>query len=845
MGIELQLLGSSLVALTSRTLRQSLRSYCLPTFAGASIDHLQVVPGAGSLNPVGSDVHVHLPVDVFIVTDADLVAAPNSLPNGTTTPADRIDFVFRLRVRLAGQPRPDGRPETGSVLVFEPMEPDLGNLAKQIGDDAAKVRQQFKASLPAPEVDLRPQLALLGMPSVTRADIVLVNGIVAVRFGPPGALSARLFTGQQWGLFVDGPGVEQLLRSRIEPRLKQRLPLANVTAHYAPSGTVPHVDLALEMSLSVSAIKARVVVNLPCDLSLVPGLPPVLRATINWSTHVFANSIFSIFEGIAERFVEDAIHPADFGGQTIGDHLFVIDNALPAIPLLGVVFRYDSAFGSPDGMTIGGAVLIPGLLEPPFALKAGALGGPTRLQLCSKQARTGSGAPSGEPLRLDNTLSYGGVVISGGGKLCAIEVRTPSPSYAQYIGPPGAGTVLEEASLSVAIPYTVAGSMSKPMTLVIRTPRGVRFVDLGKAPKVVADATGRIEGARDFYIKDCLNVVPLDHAGAGLGWGDEHVDIDVFKTRRLEEPDWSLYAHASGGFVVQLVRANGLDAGELLRFRSATHAIDVVADGAGRAVVPVIFPLSPTMAPALLVRANGRSLEGHVGVSSASFEQHLTLPGRLMPGFATSASGQAHVPTHGRDGRVVHTVTAFGVIEQLQRRDGEVALNPQPLPPVERRRIESQLNPQPLPPVESDEHAARRASEAADRAGIHGIEQVVLVPGFASSGAAVAIMTNGSKLLLDLSRGSARVAGTFEGPIGAVHTAGPWAVTAARGQTAVFRVSAPARQGGGNRIPEAATPRLVEVSLASPHQSVPASALASVGPEMRPIRPAAVTPPLT
>lgn len=800
MFIQLELLASSLVAFTSRTLRQTLRSYCLPTFQGGSIDHLEVAGDAGTLEQSGPDVRVHLPVDVFIITDADLTAARNATPKGATSPAGRAEFLFRLKLRLAGQARADGTPETGTVLYFEPLEPDLGPLGPGLGGDAAKVRQQFKDSVPPPQIDLGPQLALLGMPTVTIADIVLVNGVVAVRLGSTGAPRTHLAAGQQWGLFIDGPGLEQLLRSKVEPKLKKKLPSATVNAHYAPAGSIPHVDLNIELSLSLTEIDARVVVDLPCNFSLVPGAPPALRATINWSTHVYANSIFSVFEGVAESFVEDAIDPADFGGQSIGDHLFVIDSALPAIALPGVVFRYDSVSGSPDGMVLGGAVLVAPSYAPPFTLKVGALGAPTRIQLCSKLARTGSGARSGEPPRLDNTLSYGSIEVGGCGKLCAIDVTAPDPAYAQYIGPPGAGSVLEDATLSVAIPYAIAGAMSRPLTLVLRTPRGVRFVDLGTAPKVITDATGRIEGARDYYIKDCLEVVPFGYGGAGAVWGStggggSAVDVDVFKTRPIEEPDWALYALSAGGFVVQLVRASGLEAGELVRFRSATHAIDVVADSSGRAVVPAMFPLTSLLAPALLVRANGRSLAGHVAVSSASFEQHVTLPGRLVPGFAISASGQAHVPTRGVADSATHVVTAFGILQPSPRRGGEVALNPPPLPPVEHGRRATELNPQPLPPVESGEQAAQRAREAAEKAGIEGIDQVVLVPGFAASGTAVAVMKNGSKLMLDVRGVSARISGTFAGPIGAVSSAGGWAVMAAHGQTAVLRMSSPDQPG--------------------------------------------------
>ena len=335
--------------------------------------------------------------------------------------------------------------------------------------------------------------------------------------------------------------------------------------------------------------------------------------------------------------------------------------------------------------------------------------------------------------------------------------------------------------MSVAIPYSLAQEMSKPMTLVLRTPRGVRFVDLGIAPKVATDAAGRIDGARDHYIKDCLEVV-VDSRGAGVDWGMPGVvDVGIFKARPPEEPDWAQYTHEWGGFVAQLIHLSGLDAGELIRFRSATHAVDVTADAAGRAIVPVLFPLSPILAPARLVRANGLSLEGHVGVSSASFEQHITLPGRLAGGIRVSASGLAHVTTHSRRGVVSHVVSAFGAIGSGRRHGNEAALNPQPLPPVEHGDAAMAIR--------TDEAATRRAREAVERAGIKGIDHVLSVPGFASGGTAVAVMANGARLVLDLRQG-VRIAGTFAGPIAAVHVAGGWAVTGVGEQTAVFRVSA-------------------------------------------------------
>ena len=788
MSIELQIEGAALAALTSRTVRQRLRSACLPPFSGFSIDHLEVVPGAASVQMVQSSVEVHVPADVFIVADAALFAAPNGIPVGATTPVARITLAFRLQITLSEFSTSSGESATRSVLTLVPARPDLGPLAAVPGVNVEDVAQRLQAVVPASAIDLTSQLKLLGVTSLKTADIVLVDGVVAVRFGVvAGAPRSALFPGQQWGLFVDAPAVEQLVRSKVEPSIAKKLPGADVSSHYNPSGTVPHVDLAVGLNLSISAFDVRTTVDLPCDFSLLIGTAPVLRATINWSVHVNTDLLPGFVESIAEGYVEDAIDPSQFGGTPIGDHVFVLDSTLPAIPLLGVLFRYDSVFGSPAGMTIGGAVVIPGLFEPLLTLSVSKLGRPTRIQLCSKLAKSGSGAPSKEPPTLQNTTSFGQVEISGCGAICAIERRTPGNSFQQYLASPAPGTVLEDATVRVKIPYDVADTMTQPYTFVVRTPRGVRFVDLGVAPKVRTDATGRVLDALDLYIPDCLTVVPLGDGRFGLGWGG---GVDVFKPPPIEGPDWGVFLQQAGGLIVQLVRATGLDAGEFLRFRSGTHAIDVVADAQGRALVPVMLPLSAAVEPALLARADGRSLEGHVAVDSAVFESHLTLPGALQvmrgAGLATTRSGSALVATRTARKTLLHTVTSHGAVSRAASRDEEVELNPQPLPPVERGADLAALNPQPLPPV----RAGDRTRELTERAGIRGVDRIVAVPGFASSGIAVAMMTDGTRLLLRVERsGSVRITGTFAGPIGAIEVAGGWAVADTGRDVAVFRVA--------------------------------------------------------
>ena len=770
MSIELQLRAAALAAITSHNVRMRLRSTCPPLISGFSIDHLEVAADA-SVEQAASSVQVHVPVDVFVVADAALFAAVNDVPDGATKSAARITLVFELQVTLSEfetpeasrRPAgPDPHPRQTRPQGIRPVARSEGRTgrAEHPGDPSPRVPGSHGSARLA-----RRHVAEDGRRRARRRR-------VAARFGVAGAPRSRLFPGQEWGLFLDSAAVEQLVRSKVEPPVKKSLPEASVGARYTSVGTVPQVDVDVGASLAYTILKANFTARLRCDFSLLPGSAPVLRTTVVWSVKVSLPDplllpffLQGTIEHIAEGYAEDAIDPAQFGGTPTGAHTFVMDTAAPLLPLLGITLRYDSALGSPTGMTIGGAVVIPGLFEPPFAMTVSGLSGPTRIQLCSKRARTGSGAPSSQPPTIENTTSFGQLDLTGCGVFCGAECRTPGPYFQQYLSYPAAGSAPETASVRASIPYTVASAMTQPLTMVVRSSRGVRFVDFGLPPKAVTDASDRLLNARDYYIPDCPAIVPLEHGRFGMGWGAHG---EVFKPPPLEDPSWSAFLHDGGGLVIQLVRVAGLDAGELLRLRSATHALDVTAGSDGGAVVPVMLPLLAAVQPALLVRADGRSLKGHVAVSSAVFERRFTLPGSLRSGPTRTRSGNTLITTKAADGDVVHTVTALGAVSRSATRAEAGELNPQPLPPVE-----------------------VRDRELAERAGIHGVDRIIAVPGFAAAGAAVAIMSDATKLLLDVNPdGTMRISGTFSGPIGELALAGDWAAVAAPGEVALFRVSA-------------------------------------------------------
>ena len=207
--------------------------------------------------------------------------------------------------------------------------------------------------------------------------------------------------------------------------------------------------------------------------------------------------------------------------------------------------------------------------------------------------------------------------------------------------------------------------------------------------------------------------------------------------------------------------------GELLHYRSATHAIDLSADADGRAVVPALLPLQAAMPPALLQRANGRPLAGHVTVRTLAFEAVAALPVALAPPrLAVLRSGHAGLRTRAGGESLLQVVAPDGTLARLRTRRGaadEVALNPQPLPP------------EPPPEV------------AALLQRVPGVVRTIALPG-ADGPATVALRRDGSRLLLDRQAdGSLRVAGSFTGPVGVLQVQAGWAVASGRAGVQVLR----------------------------------------------------------
>jgi hypothetical protein len=809
MSIELQIQSSVLGTMTARAVQARLRTTCFAPIASVYVDHADVANAPVEVVAANAAVHLRVPLDVFIVRREDVLAAPSATPAGATTPAGRVVLLLEIAT-------------SGTVLSLRCIDADLGQLGVVLGPAAPAAKAAIVQAIGSPmTMNLATALGDLGMPTPSSSRVELIDGIVTIRFEPTGNASGHLFPGQEWGLFLDGAAVERLAMSRVPVNLGSRITSMTLQAHWRPAGTTPHVDIDYAGKAQVpDPFAGDLDGTLGCDFSLTPTVTKSLRTTVHWTLHVnLGDFVPGFIDNAVEAAIADAMDPTTFGGTPAGDHTFTIDRPLPDVVFGGARFDYASAVASPAGMTIGGLVRLPLDLGKdtlqPVVTKFGL---PFRLTTCRRPARSGSGNPS-KTVSLSEVKTYSRVWLEGYGEFCEIEVVSPGKWIEPYINRSG-----DTPEIRIVIPSAVALGIVEPVRLLIRTARGVRLVDLGTPPPVQLNAAGEVINAMTSHIPDCLHI-NVEH---GIKWarGGGLLDQAVVNPP-LEHPDWTTFLGRHHGIDVQLVTLSALEPGELIQFRSHDHSVDVTADRNGRALVPVFLPVANDQVQASLIRVNRRSIADHFAVRTAIFMDQASLPAGTRHRLASSADGTVVLTTEFKNHVDVHEIGSLGAPMLLKRetappqesgcdpaqakgsysasmRTKDVAqhevhsvMSAQPRPSHE----EVALNPQPLPP-----------DELARRMDLPGIRSLVAVPGFAEAPIALATMADGSMLVLDLGEdGTARVAGTFTGPIGGMDVAGDWAIVADPNRVSIYRVTREAEEcpcessrhgtnGAGNRL---------------------------------------------
>ena len=789
MSIELQIQSSTLAAITARAVQARLRTTCFAPIASIYVDHADVADTPIEIIAANETVQIRVPIDVFVVHREDVLAAPNAVPVGTVTPAGTVMVVLEMAA-------------IGAVLSLRCIDADLGPLGLALGANAPAAQAAIINAVGAPMTsNFTEALKQLGMPVPMLSRVELISGIIAVRFEPNGNAVEHLFPGQDWGLFLDGVSVEKLAMSKVPKDLTSSITSLVIDAHWRPAGSTPHIDLdyAGKAPQVPDPFSGDIDGTLGCDFSLTSTITKLLRTTVNWSLHINLGDVVPGFiDNIVEGVVESYMDPTKFGGAPIGDHAFTVDTSLPNVSFGGARFEYINVVASPAGMTIGGSVRLP--LDPgkdTLQPSVHAFGLPFRLDVCSILAKTGSGAPS-KTVSLSEVTTTGSVGLENLGAFCDVEIVSPGNWIEPYIKRPTDDT----PQIRIVIPSAVALGITKPVRLIVHTARGVRLVDLGTPPPVILDANGSVTNALTFYIPDCLDI-NVEH---GIEWAKSGGLLDQSVVNPpLEHPDWTTYLGRDRGLNVQLVTLSALEPGELIQFRSHDHAVDVTADRNGRALVPVLLPVTNNQEGASLIRVNRSSIAGHFTMQTAIFVGQANLPAGTQNRLDSSVEGMAILTTEFEDHIDTHEIGSLGApilvkreaartqesnrgvaqvevnhlsasmeIKDRVQRESHTTISSQTRPSHD----EIALNPQPLPPL------------FAQRITLPGITSLVAVPGFLEAPIALATMADDSVLVLDLGEdGTARVAGTFTGPIGVLNESGDWAFAADSDQVSIFRIT--------------------------------------------------------
>lgn len=756
MAVEIQVHKVALAKAVSDATQTSLFGTCFPPTADVFVDHVDVsISGVEVVSGPDQDIRILVPLDVYLVRKNDLESFANLVPPGATTPAGRIVAIYRLAVAgtVVSLSLVDLRSDPPNAFVDMLLDP-------------------LKAAIPSlPGLDASAVFTSLGLPSPTVAQAVLVGDIVAIRFDPVGLAVSHLFAGQEWGLFVDGATVVAFIQSRLSAFV---VPNLTLTPRWTPVGTPSvTVDWRFKPDLP-DPLTATGTGVIGVGLTLASTNPPRLRATLNWSLHIdLGSAVPGFIDNAVEKIVRDLIanrfDPQIVGGTKIDDRSFFIDQALPPLTLGGAQLRYTSLEADQSGMTIGGTVRSVQAERGVLSFIVSPFGLPTWFGTCRALAKGGSGDPP-KILKVTEVSNGAGVSFSSYGAFCDASMVQPNSTAAAFLTKPTLGSAETVASVGFTIPAIIAQGITEDVKLILRTARGVRLINFGR-PIVEIDAEGNV-AFTTFYIDNCLYLT--DAQVNAINWvkGKGDTSVPDFKPP-LEDPGWVKLLTGGRGFEVQLVSLNGLEPGELLRYRSSNHAIDLTADTNGQALVPVFLPLSEDIPSTSLERVNRQSIAGKFDVKGTSFFRIASLPSGIENRLDEGGGSGARLTRVFHDRVTRDEFGSGGVPLGVQISSEEFA----PSPGVE----EVALNPQPLPP------APDMFASAAER--IPGVRDVVAIPGFESEPLAIARMDDGSAVLLQAdSSGRTRVAGSFSGPIGAISTAGDWGTGFASERTLVFEV---------------------------------------------------------
>jgi hypothetical protein len=757
MSLDVEILASTLLSLVQGDLQQALNTTCFPSFSPYFIDHADVAAGTITITPAGV-AEFDLPVNVFVVDQSSLVANANGTPPGAKTPLGQATIVLQLTV-------------SGTTLTLACTSVVLGpTFVGLLGPLAASLSAQIKAQIgTVGSVDLGPIFTQLGIPAPTSSAIVQVGGNLFIRFDPAGSPVDNLQSGQDWCLFVDSATLQTLAVSRINSILST---ISRITSHttatsWAPSGTVPHINVTVTGKLTVpDPLKGDFELDLGIDFglqSLIPFPDKDLLEIVTWSFSI-STGLF-IVNNIIDSDISTYLNPTNFGGTALGPNKFSLSQSLPPLILGNAVFVYGSVTGLAAGMVLGGPV--DGISVPDTSLVNFDVSQFPNDFLLIGFCRGGTVPPTPTAVTVTAVAGY-----SDAGKLCSVSILSPtSVDISPYLGSsPAPGTITESGIIAVTFNAVISMSVAhagQPVEILVQTTRGVRVINFGTPPTPKLDAMGDVTNYTDITIDNCpIAVDPwfqVFHAYNPVWTPDP-------------PPDWVDNIEQVAAFESSLITVTGVQTGELVTFTQPLDGgLSVINAGVlGAATVPALLAFRSLDEQATLMRAD-RAAIGTPAISGVLFQRVVTLdtPGAISHQLAGDGQRASVTTTfaNGRSQTIVIDSLGIPILAGNQAVGVSNAL-----------RLKSKQ-------IASGASASQQAPSAWTL-DIPGLVKILSVPGFEGAPIAVAQMSNNTYLVLERQHDDKiRIAGLVPRWPDIPPVSGSWAISSSTGdRVAVFTV---------------------------------------------------------
>ncbi len=508
MPFEIQIHTQTLVALLENTLQMGFRTTCLPSLDPFYVDHVDVRKGQTAVNATGNtSIDFVVSMDVFIVMANAVLAAPNGVPSGATTPAGQVSLTLTLSV-------------SGSKLSMACTGVNLGALGQLLGSNAQVLSQQIQNRIgTVGTIDVGPLASKMGLPAPSSSSLEIKGASILIRFDPSGAGQEHIQMGQDWCLFVEATTVQQLVTTKLDTMiagLGKEITSHTTKATWSPSGSTARVIVSVDGKAQVpDPFAGNVHVGMVVDFGLThtfivnDGIGTDLVLDVKWDLKVDLGEFVPQFiDDLVVKAIVAKMDPKMFGGTPVGPQEFDLLFPLPALTFGSATFEYQSIVGIQAGMVMGGPVKLPadpGASTLSFSVFPFA-------DLFTFTVDCSQGSSSKKPT-LGTVTATGAASYDHAGVICDIHFVSPvSPpvDLLPYLSAPANGTVTETGGIGVTLPGVVAYWLSfnpQPVQLWVQTARGVRLLDLGTPPTPKIDKDGTIINYHLMFINDCPSAV--------------------------------------------------------------------------------------------------------------------------------------------------------------------------------------------------------------------------------------------------------------------------------------------------------------------------------------------------